>query len=186
MKFFLNILIVRQRRHKQEQIKKVARALNRRESGLACFCPVHVCGKGLVARALNRRERGLACFCPVHVCGKGLVARLSMDAEKERRPAYEYVLKTLVLRMNEDKKNIEKWKDVFLNAEKALGEYLNLLALRAIPVLQRQREIISRIHEDIEHSKTQLEMFCKRGVDYNTEYQALLIQALQEYLPRTH
>ena len=109
-----------------------------------------------------------------------------MDAETERRPAYEYVLKTLLLRMNENKKDIQHWKRVVLNNEKALGEFLNLIGVRAIPVLERQRRCISRIHTKIEHSKTQLEMLCKRGGDYNIEYQALLIQALQEYLPRTH
>ena len=112
-----------------------------------------------------------------------------MDAEKEHRPAYEYVLKTLVLRVIENDRDIQHWKGVLLNNvlvlnnEDPLKMILDLIDEDACP---QEIEALQQIHKKIEHSKTQLEMLCKRGGDYNTEYQTLLIEALQEYLSRSH
>lgn len=142
-----------------------------------------------VARALNRQEGVITRFCSVRGCRKGLAVRLSMDAKTERRPAYEYVLKTLVLRVIENDRDIQHWKGVLLNNvlvlnnEDPLEMMLDLIDENACP---QEIEALQQIHKNIERSKTQLEMSCKRGGDYNTEYQALLIQALQEYFTRTH
>lgn len=112
-----------------------------------------------------------------------------MDAKTERRPAYEYVLKTLVLRVIENDKDIQDWKGVLsnnvlvLNNKDPLEIMLDLIEQGAC---LQQIEALQQIQKNIEHCKTQLEMSCKRGGDCNTEYQALLIQALQEYFIRTH
>ena len=112
-----------------------------------------------------------------------------MDAKTERRPAYEYVLKTLVLHVIENDKDIQHWKGVLLNNVLVLNNkdplemMLDLIDEDACP---QEIEALQQIHKNIEHCKKQLEKLCKRGGDYNTKYQALLIQALQEYFTRTH